>query len=708
MKQVLQNLGSGETVVAEVPVPNINPGSVLISTTNSLISSGTERMLINFGKSSLLEKAKSQPERVLQVIDKIKTDGFFSTLEAVKSKLDTPIPLGYCNVGIIKEIGPDVSDFKVGDRVISNGSHSEYVTVPTKLVAKIPDCVSNEEAAFVIPASIGLQGVRLATPTLGEYFVVFGVGLIGLLTVQILIAHGCKVLAIDFDDAKLKIAKDYGAEICNPSNGGDVLETSKDFSKSNGVDGVIITASTSSDELISQAAKISRKRGRIILIGVTGLKLNRDDFYEKELSFQVSCSYGPGRYDHDYEIKGNDYPIQYVRWTENRNFQAVLDLMQTKRINTTSLITKKYDFLKILDAYDDLTSNNSMLGLIIEYKNSNKSYEKTIQLDRHPQNTKKDVPIVDFIGAGNYASRVLMPAFSNGNCILNNISTNGGMTGSIYGKKFNFIKTTTDTDSIFLESESDIVVIATQHNTHADLVIKAINNQKHVFVEKPLAITLEEISQIKQAVINAKSKDFYPNIMVGFNRRFSPHIEKMKSLIDSQQALKSFNFTINAGFIDAKHWLNDEKIGGGRIVGEACHFIDLMRYLAGSAIASIRCVGLTEINGKMTDSASILISFKDGSFGVVNYLSNGSKNFPKERLEIFCDGKILQLDNFMKLKGYGWKKFKQMSTWAQDKGQKKCVSTFIDSVKNGKQSPIPFNELLEVAEFSIKASNELK
>ena len=684
MKQILHDLVNGGTTIAQVPSPDIGQGQLLINTTISLISAGTERMLVGFGKASYLEKARQQPDKVRKVLEKVRTDGLFTTLDAVQSKLAQPLPLGYCHVGVVSLVGDDIVDFKPGDRVVSNGPHADVVKLPKNLCARIPDSVDDESAAFTVVASIGLQGIRLAVPTLGESFVVTGVGLIGLLTVQLLKAHGCRVLAIDFDAHKLELARQFGAETCNPGIGEDSVAIASAFSRGHGVDGVIITASTKSNDPVTQAAQMSRKRGRIVLVGVTGLELNRADFYEKELSFQVSCSYGPGRYEPDYENKGMDYPIGFVRWTEQRNFEACLDMMASKQLNVKSLISHRYLFEDAEQAYQTLTDEKLALGILLQYTSDFSSRDvKEITLHENVKFSPSK-PVVGFIGAGNYASRILIPAFKAAAAQLHSIVTSGGMNAVIHGKKAGFAKASTDLDAMLEDKAINTVVLATRHDTHARFVIKSLAAGKHVFVEKPLAINLEELAEIEAAYHTGVMLGKKIQVMVGFNRRFSPQIQKMKGLLQAVKEPKSFIMTMNAGAIPADHWTQDNSIGGGRIIGEACHFIDLMRYLAGSEIVSVQARRMGDTPGMKiaVDKAAITLGFADGSFGTIHYLANGAASFPKERIEAFTAGRVLQLDNFRKLTGFGWPGFKKMNLWRQDKGQKECAKQFLIAIEH--------------------------
>lgn len=711
MKQILQSLENGKVSILEAPAPCISSTSLLIDTTTTLISSGTERMLVDFGKASYLQKARSQPEKVKMVLEKIKTDGFISTLESVRSKLQQPFHPGYCHVGVVQEVGGGCDGFKVGDRVVSNGPHADIVRVEENLCVRIPDLVDDEAAVFTVLASIGLQGIRLAQPTLGECVAVIGTGLIGLLTVQLLQAQGCRVLAIDLDDEKLQLARQFGAEICNPSRGGDPVAAGLAFSQGYGVDAVLITASTKSNDPVAQAAKMSRKRGRIVLVGVSGLELNRTDFYEKELSFQVSCSYGPGRHDPNYEQKGLDYPIGFVRWTEKRNFEAVLELMASQRLNVKPLITHRFVFEEAPKAYQLLTEDKAALGILLEYpdiSNRVSSHAKcTPLLPRIDFNPQKAV--VGFIGAGNYASRQLIPAFKSAQAQLHTIVSSGGVNSVIHGQKAGFLQASTDVKTLLANEALNTVVIVTRHDTHAALVTNAISAGKHVFVEKPLAINLEELAQIEAAYLTAVMMGKDIRLMVGFNRRFSPLTQKMKWLLESNAEPKSFIMTINAGSIPLHHWTQDKTIGGGRIIGEACHFIDLMRFLAGCEITSIhaRCIGGRSEGVVNEDKATILLGFADGSMGTIHYLANGAASFPKERIEVFSAGRVLQLDNFRALRGFGFRGFKKIKLWQQDKGQTQCVQAFLQCIEEGKPSPIPFSEIIEVTRVAIEAAESM-
>lgn len=709
MKQILQDMIKGGTAITEAPAPQISRNSLIINTRVSLISAGTERMLVGFGKASYLEKARQQPDKVKMVLEKVATDGLMATLDTVKSKLAQPLPLGYCNVGVVDKVGMGVKTFKAGDRVVSNGPHADVVKVPKNLCARIPDEVDDESASFVVVGSIGLQGIRLAEPTLGEAFVVTGVGLIGLLTVQLLRAQGCRVLAIDFDESKLELARKFGAEICNPVKGEDPVSAGMAFSRGQGVDGVIITASTKSNDPVTQAARMSRKRGRIILVGVTGLELSRADFYEKELSFQVSCSYGPGRYDPSYEDNGQDYPLPFVRWTQQRNFEAVLDMLASGQLDVKPLISHRFVFEDAQQAYHTLTQDEAGLGILLNYNSADESRAvRKLKLNTDVSFNHSQ-PVMGFIGAGNYASRILIPAFKDAGAQFHTLATSGGINSVVHGEKAGFAEASTDTASMLANPEINTLAIVTRHDSHARFVSQSLEAGKHVFVEKPLAIDFAGFEQVQTAFKRAHDAGNGPQLMVGFNRRFSPQVQKMKVLLEPLKEPKSFIMTMNAGTIPADHWTQDNVVGGGRIIGEACHFIDLMRYLAGSEIVSVQArrmgdhpsVPVTE------DKASITLGFADGSFGTILYLANGSSSFPKERVEVFAAGGVLQLDNFRKLKGFGWKGFKKMNLWKQDKGQNACAAAFLQGIQSGKAA-IPADEIFEVARVSIEVAELLR
>jgi predicted dehydrogenase/threonine dehydrogenase-like Zn-dependent dehydrogenase len=704
MKQILQSLKTGAIEIADVPCPAPACGQLLIRSSRTLVSVGTERMLVDFGKAGFIGKARQQPDKVRQALDKTKTDGVGPTLEAILNKLDQPLPLGYCNIGTVLEAGVGVVGFANGDRVVSNGKHAEAVVVPVNLCAKVPDTVSDDEAAFTVLGAIALQGIRLIQPTLGEAVVVTGLGLIGLMAVQLLRAHGCRVLGLDLDPAKLRLAENFGAQTVDISAGQDPVAAAQAFSRGRGVDAVIVTASTKSSEPMRQAALMCRKRGRIVLVGVTGLELSRADFYEKELTLQISCSYGPGRYDPTYEEKGQDYPVGFVRWTEQRNFEAVLDMMSDGRLDVRSLVSHRFALTDAGRAYELVTGKEPALGILLDYPAAETASAeilagRTVALA--PATPTAGKAAIGVIGSGNYATSVLIPAFAATGARMVSVASAAGVSGVHAGRKFGFEKTTTDVAVVLADPDVNAVVIATRHDSHADLICRALEAGKHVFVEKPLALTIDEIATIEATRAAAIASGLSPLVMVGFNRRFAPQVVKIKSLLEGDLNPKSFIITVNAGAISSGHWTQDRTVGGGRIVGEACHFIDLLRFLADAPIATHQVAAMKTATG---DTATITLTFENGSIGAIHYFANGPKAFPKERLEVFSGGRILQVDNFRRLKGFGWPGFKQMNLWRQDKGQRACAAAFVTAVGQGRAAPIPFEELVEIGTVTVAIS----
>lgn len=659
-------------------------------------------MLVEFAKAGPISKARQQPDKVKQVLRKLKTDGIAVTVETVLTKLGQPVPLGYCNVGTVVELGQGVTEFKVGQRLVSNGKHAQYVVSPRNLCAVVPDNVSDDEAAFTVLGAIALQSIRLIEPTLGERVAVFGLGLVGLLTVQLLRAQGCHVLGLDFDPAKLALAEKFGAETCYLSNGGDPFAAADAFSKGRGIDAAIIATATDSNDPVKNAAIMCRKRGRIVLVGVAGLDLSRADFFEKELSFQVSCSYGPGRYDPSYEEKGQDYPFAFVRWTEQRNFEAVLDMMADSRIDMAPLISHRFEIEEAEQAYDLISGSTPSLGIVLSYpeqpsNTSNTRAGQTIALARTAvQSSSKAV--IGVIGAGNYGLAVLMPALKASGARLRSVASSAGVSGLHAAKKFGFELATTDVADMLADPEINAIVITTRHNSHARLVCDALAAGKHVFVEKPLALTDAELDKIEIALSSATTL-----LTVGFNRRFAAHTIKAKALLDRTNGPTAFIMTVNAGAIPTDHWAQDLDIGGGRLIGEACHFIDLLRFLAGHPIAKST---ISRMDSRARDNFTISLEFEDGSLGTIHYLANGDRSFQKERLEIFANGGVLQIDNFRTLKGFGWPGFTSSKLWKQDKGQSLNVQAFVNALEGKAPAPIPENELIEVSRLCIELSGQ--
>ena len=698
MNQITQNLNDGKTSLAQVPMPLCNSRSVLIQTTHTLISLGTEKMLVDFGKGSFIQKAKQQPDKVKEVIAKVKTDGLAPTIAAVKNKLEQPIPLGYCNVGTVIEVGRDVTEFKVGDRVASNGPHAEYVSVPKNLVAKIPDGVSDEEAAFTVIGSIGLQGIRLVNPTLGETVVVVGLGLIGLITAQLLKANGCNVIGFDFDQSKVDLANSYGIDAVNPGKGVKQVEYVLDKTNQVGCDAVIITASNPSNEIISQSAQMSRKRGRIVLVGVIGLDIKRSDFYEKELSFQVSCSYGPGRYDSNYEEGGNDYPLPYVRWTEKRNFEAVLNALSNGTLDVDTLITERVPFENYSEIYDNIGKGNSIASLLVYDTDKKNEDPRNVKITQS-KTYSPGKPVLGVIGAGNFTGSTILPKLKTAGAQIKSIASSKGLSGSIQAKKHSIENSTTDYQGILNDSEINTVLVTTQHASHSMFVSEALASDKHVFVEKPLSTTWEGLKRVEEAL--HKSKGW---VTVGFNRRFAPLALELKKRLSP--APMNIIATMNAGFIPPEVWVHDLKAGGGRIIGEACHFIDLCTYFTGSQVVEVCMNAMGPDAQANTDNASILLKYENGSNAVINYFSNGSKTYSKERIEVHQQNSTLVLDNWRKLTGFGVQGLKSKKS-KQDKGHFNQFKQLLESVEKASGPTIPWEEVLNTSKATLAAVDSL-
>lgn len=709
MQQIICNIKTGETILEVVPAPSVEAGNLLIATRRTLVSQGTEKMLIQFGKASLFRKARSQPAKVRQVLQKIRSDGLIPTVEAVFRKLDEPLPLGYCNAGVVIGVGSGVVGFQVGDRVASNGPHAEVVSIPQNLVAKIPDNVSDDAAAFTVIGAIGLQGIRLARPELGEIFAVIGLGLIGQITAQLLRANGCRVIGFDFDLAKVELARKFGVDAMVSGGEHDPVKEVMRLTKGVGCDGVIITASSQSNEVIAQAAQMSRKRGRIVLVGVVGLDVNRADFYEKELTFQVSCSYGPGRYDDIYEEKGLDYPIAFVRWTENRNFEAVLDAMERGVLRVEPLITRRVLLREFRNIYTDM-ADGGLASLLVfgDEVPSDFSSPKvesgveaamvfspltsaTVRIGKSVLSIKERGLAI--VGAGNFTKMTVLPALTAARVPVKAIVSASGVTGTALAKKYRIPYSSTDYHSILLDEDVNGVIIATRHNLHSTQTVLAIRAEKFVLVEKPVCLNLTELEQIECAIEERKGKAW---VSVGFNRRFSPHVLQMRNLISCSSTPLSVVITINAGSIPLNHWVHDPMVGGGRIIGEACHFIDLAIFLTGSLISAVSASNV----GGASDCASILLRHFDGSISVVNYFANGNTDLVKERVEVHSDGRSLLLDNYRELRGLGFRSFNSLKT-KQDKGHERQFSLFAERVKTGGPPLIPWPEIANSARATL-------
>jgi len=700
MKQIVQHLRDGRLEVADVPCPRPGPGQVLVRTKASLISAGTERMLVEFSRANLLQKARQQPDKVKQVLDKIRTDGLLPTLDAVFRRLDEPLPLGYCNVGEVVEVGSGVNSVSVGERVASNGPHAEYVCVPKNLCARVPDGVSDEQAAFTVLSSIGLQGLRLLTPQMGESVVVYGLGLIGLITVQLLRASGCHVTGIDVNAERLKLAERFGATVIDATGTGDVVQTARDQSGGLGVDGVVVTASASKDTIVHNSAGMCRKKGRIVLVGVVDLDLQRTDFYEKELSFQVSCSYGPGRYDESYERDGIDYPRTHVRWTAQRNFEAVLEAMRTGSVAVDDLVSHRFDLRKAQEAYDEVTGDGSGLGIVLTYPQEEVgSVQRSITILPTP-GTGDNRASVAVIGAGNFTKMTLLPALARTSARIVGVADLDGAAAHHMARTHSVEKAVTDHRLLLDDPAVDAVLIAVRHDLHAPMVVECLEAGKHVFVEKPLALNKDEMLTILDAAAAHPDR----HVIVGFNRRFSPHVREMKRQLGEDAGPLAVSVVVNAGDIPAEHWVHHPTIGGGRIIGEACHFIDLICHLCGSSIESVSASAMARQPSAIADTMSISLKLADGSVGTLSYFANGSKAYPKETVEVFSGGRVLRLENFRRLRGFGFRGFRGSRTSRQDKGHAAQFDTLVKRLEAGGRPLVPLAQSVNATLASFAAA----
>ncbi len=708
MKQLLQNIKTGKTTVEEIPIPTPREGQALVKVSASLVSAGTERMVVEFAEKSLVGKARSRPDLVKQTLDKAKREGVIPTVQAVFNRLDQPMALGYSSAGTIVALGKNMQGFKIGQRVACAGggyaSHAEYNVVPRNLLTPLPKNVDFESAAFTTLGAIALHGFRLAEPQLGENVAIIGLGLLGLLTIQVAAAAGCNVLGIDLDPKRVALAAALGLDTVQRAQ---AESASQSFTANRGFDAIIICADTSSNDPVELAGVIARDRARIVATGAVGLNIPRKIYYEKELAFINSRSYGPGRYDSSYEENGNDYPIGYIRWTEGRNFQAVVDLLASRKLKVESLITHRFPIGQGAKAYEVITGKKkeSFLGVLLTYSNDVEKLKRSNVVTFNVQTLKhSNVVKLGVLGAGLYANATLLPIIKNNKDFeLVGIASSGGLHAQHSGKKFGFQYATSSEDEIINDPNINTIAILTRHDSHADLVVKALKAGKHVFVEKPLAINSKQLSAIsKQLLLTDRCL-----LMTGFNRRFSPLAQQLKSSIVHRPSSIYAHYRINAGYIPLNHWTQDEQIGGGRIIGEACHFIDLITYLVGATPTSVAARALPDVGKYREDNVSMTFAFPDGSIGIVDYLANGDKSFPKERLEVFCEGQISILDDYVSLTTIedGKKKETRM---AQDKGWKNEISAFAKAIKDGDEPPIPYEQLIGVTKATFAAVESLR
>ncbi len=706
MKQLLQNIKTGKSTIEDVPVPTPREGQALVKVEASLVSAGTERMVVEFAEKSLVGKARSRPDLVKQVLDKARREGLLNTAQAAFNRLDQPMALGYSSAGTIVALGKNTQGFKVGQRVACAGGgyavHAEYNVVPRNLLTPLPKNVDFESAAFTTLGAIALHGFRLAEPQIGENVAVIGLGLLGLLTAQIASAAGCNVLGIDLAPKRIALASSLGLEAVSRPQ---AESTSEHFTANRGFDVILICADTSSNDPVELAGTIARDRARVVATGAVGLTIPRKIYYEKEISFINSRSYGPGRYDSNYEEGGQDYPLGYIRWTEGRNFEAVVDLMAKGKLQVKPLITHRFPIEKATTAYDVITGKKkeSFLGVLLTYPEGKKKEERRITF---PAIVNRQSQIVNLgvLGAGLFANSVLLPAIKKVNGIqLIGIASSGGLHAQHTGKKFGFQYVTSSDDEIINDPNINTVAILTRHDSHAELVVKALKAGKHVFVEKPLAINSEQLSAVSRQL----KKTDRCLLMTGFNRRFAPLAQSLQSSIVNHQSSMYVHYRVNAGYIAPDHWTQDPNIGGGRIIGEACHFVDFITFLVGAPPVSVTAHGLPD-NGKYReDNVSMTFTFPDGSIGVVDYLANGDKSFPKERIEVFCGGMVAVLDDFVSLQIIQDGK-KNEERGVQDKGWVAEIAALVESIQKGSEPPIPYEQLIGVTQSTFAAVESLR
>ncbi|HEV2800013.1 MAG TPA: bi-domain-containing oxidoreductase [Pyrinomonadaceae bacterium] len=715
MKQILQNYKTGEVTVAEVPPPIAQAGRVLVRTAASLISAGTERMTVELGRKSLVGKARERPDLVRQVIQKAQREGLQNTIAAVRTKLNAANALGYSAAGVVVGVGQDVTEFRVGDRVACAGagfaSHAELLSVPKNLCVRLPDAVDFESAAFGTLGAIALQGVRLAEPTLGESIVVIGLGLLGQLTVQLLKANGCRVFGVDLDASKVELARTLGADDGAVSSG-DTPKAVSEWSRGRGADAVLITAATSSDEPIEMAGEMSRLKGRVVAVGLVGMNVPRKIYYERELTLRVSMSYGPGRYDPEYEERGHDYPFAYVRWTEGRNIEAFLDLLAAGSVRTAPLVTHRFSIEEGERAYNLIAGETKepYLGVVLAYDTGRelvRSIERRREGEASRRSTANDTVRVGMIGAGSYAQKFLLPNLKASGAEFQTIATASGISAQGIGEKYDFARVVSSAEDVINDESANLIVIATRHDSHAELARRGLEAGRHVFVEKPLALTDEELDGVLAAARVSAGQ-----LMVGYNRRFSPHARACaESFAARRGAPLSIVYRVNAGRIPRTHWIQDAREGGGRIVGEVCHFIDLMHFLTGGVTTRVYAERVAALSEEIVEEDSVMITlrFSDGSNGQIAYLAEGDRALPKERIEIFGGGKTFVIEDFRFAALYErGRERRLLKLRAQDKGQAAEVRALCAMVEANTPAPIALRDLAATTRATFRILDSLR
>ena len=712
--QVTHDLRTGEIRVEQIPPPLVKPHHVVVRNDFSVISSGTERSLLAFGQSSLIDKAKAQPEKLQQLRQKIRSQGLLEAYQAVSTKLDDPIPMGYSSSGVIVSVGDGVEGLSVGDRVCSNAPHAGIALVSQNLVAKIPESVSSEQACFGAVGAIALQSVRLAGTAVGESVAVVGLGLVGLIICQILISSGCRVIAIDTDESRVKIARSYGALGMVSDDKGALVEEVERTLGGLGADAVIIATSGKSDQVLSLSASIARKRAQIVLVGTAGLEVKREDFYSKELTLRVSTSYGPGRYDADYESGKNSFPLAYVRWTAKRNFEAFLFLLSTGAVQTESLVSEVYEIRNASDAYQKLMQDPSVLTLLLRFPAQEGSRQNPVDevKTRLPSGgvtgegeLQKIQPRVSLIGPGHYARSTLLPVLRRTSAQLVAVISENGLSASRARAKYGFTIASSDFDRTLASAPCDALFVSSRHDSHAAYARRSLEQGISVYVEKPLALTVEELDSVESAYWQAVAHFPGIRLAVGYNRRFAPMVQEMKRLSQGIDAPKFVTMTINAGKLREDHWLMNPRLGGGKILGEASHFIDLAHFLIGHTVSDWWAERLGD---GPAQSATIGLKFSDGSLVTINYVSESSRSMPKERIELATIGRSIVLHNYRKLSAHGWPTSRQRYTIRADKGHKRAVAHFLNCVTTGKPFLVRPQEIFDISRLSIEISDSLR
>jgi len=722
MRQLLQNINTGKSIVVEVPAPRPGPGEVLVRVGASLVSAGTERMVVEFAEKNVLQKAMARPDLVRQVLNKASREGILSTLSSLRQRLDTDMALGYSNAGEVTEVGDGVSEFKIGDRVACAGGgfavHAEFVRVPKNLAARIPAPTSSrpeiefEEAAFTTVGAIGLQGLRLANPQLGETVAVIGLGLIGLLAVQLARAAGCSVIGMDIDKKRCLLAQELGCNLA-ASDEEQMRGMVAVATAGKGADSVLITASTKSNEPVIMAGDIARDRGRVVAVGAVGLEIPRKTYYEKELSLYVSRSYGPGRYDPDYEQFGRDYPIGYVRWTETRNMQAFLQLLAEGKVDVKKLITHRFDIQQADKAYELISAktHEPFTGIIIRYPTGEGMARRIELLSSNEGGTLAAGKVrLGMLGAGSFATAVLLPVLKKtADLELVGLATASGASARAAGARYGFGYCSSDYHEVLQDSRINTVVIATRHNLHAAQVIAALEAGKHVFCEKPLCLSEHELEEISATYRRARSTGAKPLLMVGYNRRFAPLAIQMRDFLKAVAEPLLMQYRINAGFLPATHWTQRPEEGGGRLLGEVCHFIDFFVWLSGRRVTSVYASVLPNGGKYRDDNLSATLEFDDGSVGTITYVANGDKSFPKERIEVFGGGAVAALEDYRVLtttRAGRQRTFR--SRLRQDKGHDKEWQAYANAISSGGEAPISFAELVNVSQACFRLLDSMR